>query len=154
MALHAVELRSLSPVTPTNPAPSRQRGPRHVHCVAPGPVRRLHVAPAAVALTHWALYALVVVLGIGAFLGLDHLRTVAGHALTDGRPPVTAAPSGAALRHAVQPGDTLWSIAVALRPGADPRPLVDQLVALNGGTELQAGGTVLIPAGAVERAGS
>ena len=58
--------------------------------------------------------------------------------------------SAAAERHAasgyvVQPGDTLWSIARRLQPEGDLRPLVDQLVDLNGGTDLAVGQRLPIP---------
>jgi hypothetical protein len=39
----------------------------------------------------------------------------------------------------VQPGDTLWSIAEQLRPGADVRPLVDELASRAGGADVSAG---------------
>lgn len=39
----------------------------------------------------------------------------------------------------VQPGDTLWAIAARLRPGHDPRPVVDQLVEIHGSAPLQPG---------------
>ncbi|HET9770886.1 MAG TPA: LysM peptidoglycan-binding domain-containing protein [Acidimicrobiia bacterium] len=41
--------------------------------------------------------------------------------------------------YVVQPGDTLWSIAERVAPGADPRPVVDELRDRNGGTELEVG---------------
>ncbi len=46
----------------------------------------------------------------------------------------------------VRPGDTLWSIAEAVRPGHDVRPLVDRLAAEVGSTDLYPGETVVIPA--------
>jgi hypothetical protein len=42
----------------------------------------------------------------------------------------------------VQPGDTLWGIAHHLSPGADPRPIVDQLVAEHGDSPLVPGETI------------
>lgn len=53
----------------------------------------------------------------------------------------TAAPAAAASQRyvVVQPGDTLWSIALRLRPGHDPRPLVDQLAARRGSGPLRPG---------------
>lgn len=39
----------------------------------------------------------------------------------------------------VQPGDTVWSIAASIDPGADPRPIVDAIVEANGGASLVAG---------------
>jgi LysM repeat protein len=47
--------------------------------------------------------------------------------------------------YVVQPGDTLWSIARRLQPEGDVRPLVDQLVDLNGGTDLAVGQRLPIP---------
>jgi LysM domain len=41
--------------------------------------------------------------------------------------------------YVVQPGDTLWSIAEAIAPDADPRPVVDALREANGGPTLHAG---------------
>jgi hypothetical protein len=46
----------------------------------------------------------------------------------------------------VRPGDTLWAIAERIDPGADPRPVVDELVALNGSSQLQPGETLRAPA--------
>ena len=50
----------------------------------------------------------------------------------------------------VQPGDTLWSIATWLDPGADPRRLVDELSDLTGSTTLQPGQRLVIPANLIE----
>jgi hypothetical protein len=85
-----------------------------------------------------------VVLGIAAFVGLDQLRTAVGEALVDA-PAAATAPTGDVVARPVAPGETLWSIAQELRPGADPRPLVDRLSRLNGGPTLVAGGSVLVP---------
>ncbi len=46
-----------------------------------------------------------------------------------------------------QPGDTFWALAQELAPGEDPRPVVDRLVAANGGrSALAAGQEVVVPA--------
>lgn len=39
----------------------------------------------------------------------------------------------------VQPGDTVWSIAEGLAAGGDVRPVVDAIVAANGGADLVVG---------------
>jgi hypothetical protein len=44
-----------------------------------------------------------------------------------------------------RPGDTLWSIASALEPGGDPRPLVAQLEQQLHGGELVAGDRLILP---------
>ncbi|MEZ5410555.1 MAG: hypothetical protein R2761_21190 [Acidimicrobiales bacterium] len=46
-----------------------------------------------------------------------------------------------------QPGDTFWALARELAPDRDPRPVVDLLVAANGGRSvLDVGQDVVIPA--------
>ncbi|HEY1330697.1 MAG TPA: LysM peptidoglycan-binding domain-containing protein [Actinomycetota bacterium] len=50
--------------------------------------------------------------------------------------------------YVVRPGDTVWSIAErASGPGADPRPLVDELISVNhlNGGEVQPGERLLVP---------
>lgn len=95
----------------------------------------------------WAVYAAVVAVGIAAFLGLDHLRSTAARALVPEPPPAAsvAAPGQSVVARPVAAGETLWSIAVELRPGSDPRPIVDELARLNGGPQIQAGASVLVP---------
>ena len=44
-----------------------------------------------------------------------------------------------------EPGDTLWSIAVELAPGEDPRPVVSALIEANGGPSLAIGQQIVIP---------
>ena len=53
-------------------------------------------------------------------------------------------PAGATA-YVVRPGDTLWSIAAALSPGRDERPLVDRLAAEVGGASLYPGEVIPIP---------
>ena len=47
--------------------------------------------------------------------------------------------------HVVQPGDTLWSIARALVPEGDVRPVVDSLAAHRNGRPLQVGERITLP---------
>jgi hypothetical protein len=54
--------------------------------------------------------------------------------------PIT---SGSAV--VVRPGDTLWSIVEQLRPGDDPRPIVDALSAARDGASLVPGETIRLP---------
>ena len=49
--------------------------------------------------------------------------------------------------HVVQPGDTFWDIARALRPGDDPRPLVARLIAAHGSPVLVVGERIPLPTG-------
>lgn len=57
----------------------------------------------------------------------------------------TAVSSGRATVWVVQPGDTYWTIARALQPSGDVRPLVDQLQAANDRGSLQPGQHVPLP---------
>ena len=47
----------------------------------------------------------------------------------------------------VQPGETLWQVAVRVAPGADPRLVVDQLQRINhlSGATVQAGQQLVVP---------
>ncbi|PZS34220.1 MAG: hypothetical protein DLM59_05210 [Pseudonocardiales bacterium] len=68
---------------------------------------------------------LVLTLTVVAVIGLLSLvasRSPASH-------PGRAAPAGSVV---VQPGDTLWAVAVRADPHADPRVTVDRIVRLNG----------------------
>ncbi|MBW3580689.1 MAG: LysM peptidoglycan-binding domain-containing protein [Actinobacteria bacterium] len=62
------------------------------------------------------------------------------------------ATTGGALVHLVQPGESYWSLAVALQGdgGGDPRPLVHALVRANGGRSLRAGDSLVVPPGLLE----
>jgi Tfp pilus assembly protein FimV len=67
---------------------------------------------------------------IAAAVGLSTAGLLAGHA-GSGPNPGAARPAKASA-YVVRPGDTIWGIAQGLAgPGADPRPMVDALVAIN-----------------------
>jgi nucleoid-associated protein YgaU len=57
---------------------------------------------------------------------------------------VPAQPPAVGQTYVVKPGDTLWSIAVAIAPDTDPRPVVDALREANGGPDLQVGERLVI----------
>ena len=48
--------------------------------------------------------------------------------------------------YVVQPGDTLWDIALAIAPGADPRGLVHDLADAAGGSMLEPGQQIFLDA--------
>ena len=48
--------------------------------------------------------------------------------------------------YVVQPGDTLWDIAVAIAPGTDPRALVHELAETAGGAALEPGQQIFLDA--------
>jgi hypothetical protein len=60
------------------------------------------------------------------------------------RRPATSSYSGTT-RYVVEPGDSLWSIAEELRPGEDPRPVVDALAEARGDAPLIPGETIVWP---------
>jgi LysM repeat protein len=95
-------------------------------------------------LVRLALVALVSVLAVAGLLlsaGTSGQGPVSGPAATVAVP---AATDGSAAVHVVQPGDTLWSIAAAVAPGSDPRPIVDELARRSGGAGLQPGQRIAI----------
>jgi hypothetical protein len=49
------------------------------------------------------------------------------------------------VEYTVQPGDTLWTIAERVDPGADPRPLVARLAAQTGSDTVVPGERVTLP---------
>jgi hypothetical protein len=59
--------------------------------------------------------------------------------------PVAPAPLRAGSLYVVQPGDTLWSIAVRLDPSGDPRVLVAQLAAESGSDSVVVGERLRLP---------
>lgn len=81
--------------------------------------------------------ALAVLMGVRALLGLG-----AGSPATSSVGPFQPAAAHVVI---VRPGDTLWSIATALEPHADVRPLVDQLSDEVGGRALQVGQRLSVP---------
>jgi hypothetical protein len=74
---------------------------------------------------------LLAVLVVAVAIGVSWLGHPAPAAL-DARPV-------AEVQVLVQPGDTVWSIAEGLAPGTDVRPVVDAIVAANGGADLVVG---------------
>lgn len=54
----------------------------------------------------------------------------------------------ALVQHTIAAGDTLWALAAAVDPGADPRPMVDRIMQLNdlASAEVAVGTVVLVPA--------
>jgi nucleoid-associated protein YgaU len=129
--------------------------------VALGPGAPVRVAPTVRTLRRRRLMVLLAAVTTAVLLVLAASRAAATFrdvpASVPERRPVpaldAAATSGSAAataRHAasgyvVQPGDTLWSIARRFQPDGDVRPLVDQLVDLNGGPDLAVGQWLPIP---------
>lgn len=75
---------------------------------------------------------------LGLVLVVLSLASAALHLLGPGPTDAGVRPV-AAVRVVVEPGDTVWSLAAEVAPGADPRPVVDAIVEANGGSVLVAG---------------
>lgn len=114
------------------PAPARSTGaPTRARASRPGLARRLLPGVATLAAVAVIWY------GAGALSGLRPAASAAH--------PAPGASLAAGERYVVQPGDTLWSIALRLDPTGDPRPVVDKLTAEVPGGVLQPGERVVLP---------
>ena len=90
-----------------------------------------------------AVVAMAVVLVAALAIGNGTLAALAPAPPGASAAAVTADPAAPTVT--VEAGDTLWTIARRLQPTGDVRPMVDQLVALNGNGPLQPGQEVVIP---------
>ena len=82
-----------------------------------------------------ALVAIAASASVGALLDVD------------GRPAAASDVAAAPIVriHVAQPGDTLWSIAEQYRGDVGQGRFVDALIAVNGGTSIQAGQAIRLP---------
>ncbi len=98
-------------------------------------------------LVYWRRRALVLAVAVAALTLLFLLARAAGAGPEEaGAPsaPASSLVSGAV--HVAQPGDTYWSIGVAVADsGDDVRSVVDALQAANGGGPLQVGDRLVLP---------
>jgi hypothetical protein len=95
--------------------------------------------------TYWRRRVVVAALVIGLVLVMAQAGAALGGSslATPGRRPTATAHSSGAIRHTtVHPGDSLWSVATRLAPGADPRPVVDALAEARHDAPLVPGETV------------
>ena len=128
------------------PAPHASR--RHLVVVGSAPAVRPRsgVAPVPASIyRRRRLVAGLLVVGVTAalVLALQALLPALGAGpLTGSERPAAGVPV-----HVVQPGDTFWDIARALRPNEDPRPLVARLVAAHGSPVLVVGERIPLPTG-------
>jgi hypothetical protein len=82
------------------------------------------------------------IVAVGIVIGTVAMAAHAGAAL-GGSPLTASGPRPHLVTHVVMPGDTLWKIAGELDPKADPRAIVDELVAARHTTALEPGETII-----------
>ena len=114
-------------------------GPRVEPTIPPFVHRRPRCRRASAA-TYWRRRAAAAALALAVVV----VAGQAGSAL--GGSPLAAPerrPADAPVTYVVQPGDSLWSIARRLEPGADPRPVVDALAEERGRTDVVPGETIV-----------
>ncbi|MGO9558921.1 MAG: hypothetical protein ACLPQS_06930 [Acidimicrobiales bacterium] len=80
---------------------------------------------------------------VGTWFGVGAMASSA-HSVSVVRIPGSV-PVHGGLLYVAKPGDTLWSIANRVEPGADPRPLVSELEAQLGGKILLPGDRLVLP---------
>jgi hypothetical protein len=133
-------------VSPRVPYPRSFPTDRPYLVVVPKPSRR-RLDPAVFGRRRLLVAGLILLLVAAALVLVQSARAGAG-----GGPLATTGAAGSPRpiseqMWVVRPGDTLWSIAAAVDPGGDERPLVDRLAAEVGGATLYPGETIPLPAG-------
>jgi nucleoid-associated protein YgaU len=92
-----------------------------------------------------ALLVAVALFAAAATAGRALLGAAASVEPSSPQPVDSPASSPPGETYVVRPGDTLWSIAAAIAPDSDPRPVVDALRDANGGRpELQVGERLVV----------
>jgi hypothetical protein len=105
-------------------------------------VRSPHVAPRSRGLRRLLPGAATLAVLTSVWFGAGALSSLRHPTLTV-IPGSVKVPGG--YRYLARPGDTLWSIASRLQPGADPRPLVARLEQQLHGAHLVAGDRLVLP---------
>ena len=108
----------------------------------------LYVTPGRPAAVYWRRRVVALVVAVVAVVALvSGARSAAGALgiVPASGPERTPASSAAVHTYVVQPGDTVWSIARRLRGDGDVRPLVHQIVRVNGSANLQIGDRLQLP---------
>ena len=89
------------------------------------------------AATFWRRRVVTIVLATGIVVAAGQAASALG-----GVPLAASGRGPSVTSYVVEPGDTLWSVAELLAPGADPRPVVDALAEARGSTEVVLGETI------------
>lgn len=122
------------------PRPARPRRPAH-----PLPDRATRVRRRRLAALVAAVMVAVVLAG-AVQLVAPLLGSSGGQAGSSTSGQGSAAPVEGEV-YVVQSGDTLWTVAAAVAPDRDPRPVVDRLREANGGASLDVGDRLVIDLG-------
>ena len=112
--------------------------------VAPSAPIEMGLGDLGLRLSHAVVAAAAVVLMVVAAIAVSS-GALAGLAPAPAGPAAAGTSAGEGTTVTVAAGDTLWSIARRVQPTGDVRPLVDQLVAAQGGAVLQPGQQIVIP---------
>ncbi|MDY7103185.1 MAG: LysM domain-containing protein [Actinomycetota bacterium] len=144
---------SMSSLHHANPGLRHRRdaaGRPHLRVIEGGAARAARPSPAVLRRRRVVALVLVVALVAGAYQGVravaDAIVRPPGSGTLSGPGSAAAGPAASpGAVHIVQPGDTLWSIAAELDPGADPRRVVAELSSMNGGASLAVGQRLVLP---------
>ena len=123
-------------------APTAQATPAAGVIGRPAPVRPRQVAHESRGLRRLLPGAATLAVLASVWLGAGALSGLQRPALTV---PAAAVKVPGGYLYIARPGDTLWSIASALEPGGDPRPLVARLEQQLRGGELLVGDRLILP---------
>jgi len=125
---------------PGRPVPGRLAPGSGRRASAPGPIRLTRRGRIVV-----AALAVIVAAATASLVWL----AVAGQAQASNQAPSRQTSGQRMMRVVVQPGQTLWSIAMRVEPTADPRAVVQQIIDANSltGPAIQAGQVLWIPRG-------
>ena len=104
------------------------------------PRAAVRCSPRTTPVTYWRRRLVAVVMVLGILVAVGKVGAALGGAplVTPERPPA----SQPVMSFVVQPGDSLWSIAQRIAPGADPRPIVDALSRQRHDAPLRPGETI------------
>jgi hypothetical protein len=100
------------------------------------------------------VFALRRVVVVAVLFVLTSAALMAGRSLVGGEGESMAAAASVPASYQVVAGESLWSIARDLAPNSDPRYIVAELAAANGGEIILAGSTLRIPESVREAANS
>jgi hypothetical protein len=127
--------RVIAPIVAPTPLPARQAAGK-------GLERSSRIAPRSRGLRRLVPGAATLAVLVGAWFGAGALSSLQHPTL---RVPAGAVKISGGYRYVARPGDTLWSIASKLEPGADPRILVADLEQQLHGAPLVAGDQLKLP---------